>query len=174
MTCARCGATRARRARSRTTRSAFPSVENRARDRERCARSSRRARRDRGWGSRTREDARAARRRARTRARAARGDDARDALDGTTLDDGVDVEREGRTTRDGATGTKLWMTCDGIVFVVSAEASTREMGTEGGARANADAPATSEDANGGRRERKDDAVAGTEAERTDEGAAISL
>jgi len=82
------------------------------------------------------------------------GDDARDALDGTALDDGVDVEREGRTTRDGATGTKLWMTCDGIVFVVSAEAATREMGTEGGARANADAPATSEDANGGEENEK--------------------
>ena len=97
------------------------------------------------------------------------GDDARDALDGTTLDDGVDVEREGRTTRDGATGTKLWMTCDGIVFVVSAEASTREMGTEGGGEGERGRAGDERGRERRRRERKDDAVAGTEAsERTRE------
>jgi hypothetical protein len=89
-----------------------------------------------------------------------------DDLDGMDLGDGAgvgktttttttrEVERERATTRDEDTGTKLWMTCDGIVFVVTAEASMGERGGGREAKAKANAPATSEDATTGEENEK--------------------
>ena len=112
----------------------------------------------------------------RATADATRGARDDDDLDGMDLGDGAgvgktttttttrEVERERATTRDEDTGTKLWMTCDGIVFVVTAEASMGERGGGAGGEGEGERASDERGRDDGRRERKDDAMAGTEAE----------